>query len=266
MSTNKPHSYGLYDPTAGSDSCGVGFITRKDGEQTHEILQMAHSALCTVPHRGGMSAEGVGDGAGVNVDLSLHFFRKITGQPLEAGRFGVGNFFVPKDADLRANAERLVDETLSSFNLPVIMKRDMPLDSSVTRPAAVQFQLPILQWIFTAPQDVADQNDFEQRIYRALLTIEARAFTESEFGGLYPLSLSSRTQVFKARLNSNEVIPYFRDLTDPDHQVRGLFFHTRFSTNTDPHTTMAQPFRLMAHNGELNTDRKNRIAESERLR
>ena len=69
MSTKKPQSYGLYDPTAGSDSCGVGFITRKDGEQTHEILQMAHSALCTVPHRGGMSAEGVGDGAGVNVCL-----------------------------------------------------------------------------------------------------------------------------------------------------------------------------------------------------
>lgn len=262
MSTQKPNSYGLYDPAAGSDSCGVGFITRKDGEQTHEILQMAHGALCTVPHRGGMSAEGVGDGAGVNVDLSLHFFRKITGQALEAGRFGVGNFFVPKDARLRANAERLVEETLTHFNLPIMMKRDMPLDSSVTRPAAVQFQLPIVQWIFSAPQDVVDQNDFEQRIYRALLAIEARAFTESEFGGLYPLSLSSRTQVFKARLNSNEVIPYFKDLTDPDHQVRGLFFHTRFSTNTDPHTTMAQPFRLMAHNGELNTDRKNRIAES----
>ncbi|MDF7659792.1 glutamate synthase-related protein [Erwiniaceae bacterium L1_54_6] len=262
MSTQKPYPYGLYDPTAGSDSCGVGFITRKDGEQTHEILQMAHSALCTVPHRGGMSAEGVGDGAGVNVDLSLHFFRKVTGQPLEAGRFGVGNFFVPKDAELRANAERLVEETLAAYNLPVLVKRDMPLDSSVTRPAALQFQLPIVQWVFAAPQDIASQNEFEQRIYRALLDIEAQAFTESEFGGLYPLSLSSRTQVFKARLNSNEVIPYFKDLTDPDHHVRGLFFHTRFSTNTDPHTTMAQPFRLMAHNGELNTDRKNRIAES----
>ncbi len=260
MSTQKP--YGLYDPSAGSDSCGVGFITRKDGEQTHEILQMAHSALCTVPHRGGMSAEGVGDGAGVNVDLSLNFFRKVTGLALEAGRFGVGNFFVPKDAALRANAERLVEETLAAHNFPVLMKRDMPLDGSVTRPAALQFQLPIVQWIFAAPQEVSEQLEFERLIYRALLDIEARAFTESEFGGLYPLSLSSRTQVFKARLNSNEVIPYFKDLTDADHQVRGLFFHTRFSTNTDPHTTMAQPFRLMAHNGELNTDRKNRIAEA----
>lgn len=262
MSTQKPNPYGLYDPSAGSDSCGVGFITRKDGEQTHEILRMAHSALCTVPHRGGMSAEGVGDGAGVNVDLSLNFFRKVTGLALEAGRFGVGNFFVPKDAELRANAERLVEETLAAHNFPVLVKRDMPLDGSVTRPAALQFQLPIVQWIFAAPQEVTEQLEFERQIYRALLDIEARAFTESEFGGLYPLSLSSRTQVFKARLNSNEVIPYFKDLTDADHQVRGLFFHTRFSTNTDPHTTMAQPFRLMAHNGELNTDRKNRIAEA----
>ena len=262
MSTQKPNPYGLYDPSAGSDSCGVGFITRKDGEQTHEILQMAHSALCTVPHRGGMSAEGVGDGAGVNVDLSLNFFRKVTGMALEAGRFGVGNFFVPKDAELRANAERLVEETLAAHNFPVLVKRDMPLDGSVTRPAALPFQLPIVQWVFAAPQEVTEQLEFERQIYRALLDIEARAFTESAFGGLYPLSLSSRTQVFKARLNSNEVIPYFKDLTDADHQVRGLFFHTRFSTNTDPHTTMAQPFRLMAHNGELNTDRKNRIAEA----
>ncbi|WP_312042295.1 glutamate synthase-related protein [Erwinia sp.] len=262
MSNPKAFPYGLYDPSKENDSCGVGFITRKDGEQTHEILQMAHSALCTVPHRGGMSAEGVGDGAGVNVDISLHFFRKITGLPLNTGRFGVGNFFVPKDSTLRANAESLVEETLAAYGLEIVLKRDMPLDTSVLRPAAIQFQLPIVQWIFNAPADTADQNAFEKRIYRALLDIEARAFTESEFGGLYPLSLSSRTQVFKARLNSNEVIPYFKDLTDPDHQVRGLFFHTRFSTNTDPHTTMAQPFRLMAHNGELNTDRKNRIAEA----
>ncbi|WP_416260924.1 glutamate synthase-related protein [Gibbsiella quercinecans] len=262
MTNPNPYPYGLYDPAQASDSCGVGFITRKDGTQTHEVLSMAHSALCTVPHRGGMSAEGVGDGAGVNVDLSLAFFRKLTGLPLEAGRFGVGNFFVPKDPELRANAERLVEDVLATYGLGVIVKRDIPLDTSVLRPAAIAFQLPIVQWIFNAPQDIADQNAFEKHIYRALLDIEARAFTESEFGGLYPLSLSSRTQVFKARLNSNEVIPYFCDLTDPDHAVHSLFFHTRFSTNTDPHTTMAQPFRLMAHNGELNTDRKNRIAEA----
>lgn len=252
---------GLYDPALDSDSCGVGFVTRKDGVQTHEVLQLAHEALCTVPHRGGMSAEGVGDGADVNVDLSLAFFRKITGQPLEAGRFGVGNFFVPRDAARRASAQAWVDEVLASHGLPVLLQREMPLNPAAARPAAQKVQLPIVQWIFGAPEGVAEQAEFERHIYRALLAIEARAFTDAELGGLYPLSMSSRTQVFKARLNSNEVIPYFKDLMDPDHAVRDLFFHTRFSTNTDPHTTMAQPFRLMAHNGELNTDRKNRIAE-----
>lgn len=253
---------GLYNPEDATDSCGVGFITRKDGTQTHEVLQLAHEALCTVPHRGGMSAEGVGDGAGINVDLSLAFFRKITALPLQAGEFGVGNFFVPKDAELRANAEAWVEAQLAQFGLPVLFKRDMPLNHQAARPAAERFQLPILQWVFAAPAGTADQDTFERTIYQALLAIEARAFTDAELGGLYPLSMSSRTQVFKGRLNSNEVIPYFVDLTDPDHAVRDLFFHTRFSTNTDPHTTMAQPFRLMAHNGELNTDRKNRIAEN----
>ncbi|THU05554.1 glutamate synthase large subunit [Lampropedia puyangensis] len=258
----RSESTGLYTPDDATDSCGVGFITRKDGVQTHEVLQLAHEALCTVPHRGGMSAEGVGDGAGVNVDLSIAFFRKITALPLQAGQFGVGNFFVPKDADARDRAEQWVEAKLAEFKLPVLFKRDMPLNHAAARPAAERFQLPIVQWIFASPDDTQSQEEFEKRIYQALLAIEARAFTDAQLGGLYPLSMSSRTQVFKGRLNSNEVIPYFMDLMDPDHAVRDLFFHTRFSTNTDPHTTMAQPFRLMAHNGELNTDRKNRIAEN----
>src|SRR6218665_2633356 len=89
---------GLYDPALEKSSCGVGFITRKDGKQTIDVLRRAHEALCAVPHRGGMSSEGVGDGAGISIDLSLPFFRRLTGQPgLRPGRFGVGNFFMPRD-------------------------------------------------------------------------------------------------------------------------------------------------------------------------
>ena len=131
--------------------------------------------------------------------------------------------------------------------------------------------MAIRQWLFVPrglpgesvqPLDAPAQAAFERRIYDALLVIEEQAYTDPQLAGLYPLSLSSATQVLKGRLNSNEVIPYFRDLVAPDHAVRSLYFHTRFSTNTDPHPSMAQPFRLMAHNGELNTDRKNRIAEA----
>lgn len=252
---------GLYDSTLDKSSCGVGFITRKDGVQTHDVLTRGHEALCVVPHRGGMSAEGVGDGAGINVDLSVAFFSEITGKPLQEGHFGVGNFFLPTDPAAHADAEELVSSALAGAGVTVLTMRDVPVDDSVLRSAATKYQLPIRQWIFTRPDACDSVDEFDRLLHGVLLEVEARAYTEPELGGLYPLSLSARTQVLKNRLNSHEVIPYFRDLTDPRHAVHTLFFHTRFSTNTDPHPTMAQPFRLIAHNGELNTDRKNRLFE-----
>ncbi len=255
-------THGLYVADHGRDSCGVGFITRKDGVQTHDVILKADEALCTVPHRGGMSAEGAGDGAGVNVDLSLSFFGKLTGQALQRGRFGVGNFFVPDSQEACVRAEALVEQALAAHGLQVLLKRRVPVNHDAIRPAAVRSQLPMMQWVFADLASTSGGTELEALCYRALLAIEARAFTEAQFTGLYPVSLSSRTQVYKGRLNSNEVIPYFEDLRDPDQAVSSLFFHTRFSTNTDPHASMAQPFRMMAHNGELNTDRKNRIAEN----
>lgn len=100
--------FGLYDAAFEKSSCGVGFITRKDGVQTHDVLKRGYEALCAVPHRGGMSAEGVGDGAGVSLDLSLSFFRKLTGEHgLQAGRFGVGNFFLPQNSAFHDEAVAL---------------------------------------------------------------------------------------------------------------------------------------------------------------
>ncbi|ALL82934.1 GltA [Pseudonocardia sp. EC080619-01] len=249
---------GLHDPAAEHSSCGVGLIVRKDGVQTHDVLVHAHRALCAVPHRGGMSAEGVGDGGGVSVDLSVRFFSALAGRELEPGRFGVGNFFLPADPDRAAAAEKLVTRVLEDDGCTVLAVRDVPTDPSALRPAAVAAQLPIRQWIFTVPADAAEP---ERLTHRCLLGVEATAYTEPDLAGLYPLSLSTRTQVLKGRLNSWEVLRWFTDLRDPAHEVRSLYFHTRFSTNTDPHPTMAQPFRLIAHNGELNTDRKNRIAD-----
>ncbi|MCB5185744.1 glutamate synthase large subunit [Methylobacillus gramineus] len=255
------NTFGLYDSSLEKDNCGVGFITRKDGVQTHDVLIKGHEALCTIPHRGGMSAEGVGDGAGVSIDLSLSFFRRLTGQELESGSFGVGNFFLPSDAAAHPRAEHIIQDALSAKGFTVLLKREVPVDNTSIRPAAVRYQLPIQQWVFAAPQDI-DVAEFDRRIYQALLVIEEQAYTDAALAGLYPLSMSAHTQVLKGRLNSNEVIPYFHDLMEADHAVHTMYFHTRFSTNTDPHPSMAQPFRMMAHNGELNTDRKNRIAEA----
>ncbi|MCK0196988.1 glutamate synthase-related protein [Ancylobacter sp. 6x-1] len=255
--------YGLFDPASDRSSCGVGFITRKDGRQTPDVLQKAHEALCAVPHRGGMSSEGVGDGAGVSIDLSLAFFRARTGRgDLEAGRFGVGNFFMPSDSSQQDRARLIIGNALADEGFAVLLEREVPVEPSVLRPAALKYQLPIRQWVFAAAGGTTSVEALDRAIHRALLVIEAEAFTDPALEGFYPLSLSARTQVLKGRLNSNEVIPYFRDLADPDHAVHTLYFHTRFSTNTDPHPSMAQPFRLMAHNGELNTDKKNRLSEA----
>ncbi|MDD4914312.1 MAG: glutamate synthase-related protein [Methylococcales bacterium] len=256
----------LYNPDFSQDSCGVGFITRKDGRQTHDLLVKSHEALCTIPHRGGMSAEGIGDGAGVNIDLSLKFFRKVTGiDSLELGQFGVANFFFPENhASFDVVATQLIESHFAEYDLPIIAWRDVPVDSKQINAAAIRAQLPIKQVIFGRPPALLDagHDAFERHIQAALLTIEAEGFSRAELSGFYPLSMSSRTQVYKGRLNSFEVIPYFVDLYDKDHEISTLFFHTRFSTNTAPATMMAQPFRYMAHNGELNTDKKNRLSEN----
>lgn len=223
---------------------------------------MAAQALCSVPHRGGISAEGVGDGGGVCLDLSAAFFRKVTGlSDLRLGRFCVGNFFLPADPAGAARATRLIESTMTDRGFAVLAVRDVPVDDSVLRAAAVAYQLPIRQWVFAAPEVCPEPAELDLLVQQALLHIEAIGYTNPKLAGLYPLSLSARTQVLKGRLSSPEVIGYFSDLADPDHAVHTIYFHTRFSTNTDPHPTMAQPFRYLAHNGELNTDKKNRIAQ-----
>ena len=252
---------GLYDGGLEHSSCGVGFITRTDGVSTHEVIELGQQALCAVPHRGGMSSEGVGDGAGVSVDISENFFSCLTGKKLKRRRFGVGNFFLPDDNQFHEKAKAFVSEKLLASNLKIIAEREVPTDPSKINPRAVKYQLPVYQWIFDVDDEVTSA-DFDRAIHQTLLDIEAVAYTDANFRGLYPLSLSCRTQVLKGRLNSWEIIPYFTDLCDTRHDVLSLYFHTRFSTNTDPHPTMAQPFRLMAHNGELNTDKKNRLSET----
>lgn len=256
------NQHGLYDHSIDKSSCGVGFLTHKSGVQTHDVLVKGHEALCTIPHRGGMSAEGVGDGAGVNIDLSEAFFRKVTGNSeLKLGEFGVGNFFMPADEAYWKDADVLIQGALEGLDLKVLAVRNVPVNNAVIRPAAVKYMLTIHQVVFAKP-DGMNAKDFDRAIHDALMSIESVAYLEPALKGLYPVSMSAHTQVYKGRLNSNEIIPYFVDLMDEDQKIHSMFFHTRFSTNTEPQPAMAQPFRLMAHNGELNTDKKNRLSEA----
>ena len=255
-------SHCFYDKTLEHSSCGVGFITCKSGKQSHKTMLLAHRALCEIPHRGGMSAEGIGDGAGVNIDLSVNFFRHITGMDsLQAGEYGVANFFFPPGKDAEQASKSVIEKQLASRNIEIKLWRDLPVDNLVLNEASRLTQPKIGQMVFLRPKNISDWNEFEALIVDALIAIEDHAFNEKEYEGLYPLSMSSKTQVYKSRLNSWEVVPYFKDLCNPLHEISTLFFHTRFSTNTAPNPMFAQPFRRMAHNGELNTDRKNRLSE-----
>ena len=252
----------LFDRNLEHSSCGVGFITHKKSKQTHQLLEHAHQALCRIPHRGGMNAQGVGDGAGVNIDLSLRFFQKVTGiHELKLGAFGVANFFFPKQVSQHSYAKQVIETAIGQQGLSIVTFRDIQTNQDVLNPASQKAQLTIKQVVFLRPPHCPDQSQFETLIHRALHAIEQQAFTQPNLDGLYPLSMSSRTQVLKGRLNSWEVIPYFMDLSDHAQQIHTLYFHTRFSTNTAHNPMFAQPFRRMAHNGELNTDRKNRLSE-----
>ncbi|MDD7986288.1 glutamate synthase-related protein [Lentisphaera marina] len=252
----------LYDADKYHDNCGVGFITRKDGKQSHDVLLKGHEALCVIPHRGGMSAEGIGDGAGVNIDLSLKFFQKVLeNDSVELGEFAVGNFFFPEDSTQDNVAREIIESTFEKLNVLILKWREVPVNKKALNEAAAKAQLPIHQLIFAKPESCRDQLEFENLIDEALNEIESAAYSNKKLHGFYPISLSSKTIVYKGRLNSGEVVPYFKDLSDLDMEIRVFLFHTRFSTNTAPATFMAQPFRRMAHNGELNTDKKNRLSE-----
>ena len=162
----------LYNAEQSQDSCGVGFITHKQSKQTHDLLVKSHEALCTIPHRGGMSAEGIGDGAGVNIDLSLKFFRKITDiSTLELGQFGVANFFFPEDHDhYDSAANELVERHFKAANLPIILWRNVPVDKDVINAAAAKAQLPIKQVVFGRPDSLKDatHDDF-RKVYSSRL-------------------------------------------------------------------------------------------------
>ena len=253
----------LYNLDKSHDNCGVGFITNKKSEQTHALMKKGHEALCVVPHRGGMNAQGVGDGAGILMDIPRDFFAKVTGvDNLQLGDFGVANFFFPDNPVYSEDARVLIEQKLRHYKLPIIMWRTVDVDTSTVSDATIAAQPTIHQLIFGQPKTgVLSVDEFERLIGECLLDINAVGFSNAKWTGFFPISMSCRTLVYKGRLNSNEVVPYFKDLLDTDFKISIFLFHTRFSTNTAPAPMMAQPFHRMAHNGELNTNRKNVLSE-----
>src|SRR6266700_1110323 len=255
------------DPWRECDACGVGFVARATGERSSAVLGLALQALARVAHRGAAASDSSGDGAGVLTQIPHRLFYREAAAAggtlaLEPGRpFAVGAFFLPRDPDALAHATSLIEEALAGEGLPVLWWRDVPADLAVLG-AGARATCPTLRHaIVAAPADGGRSEDvaWERSLYVARRTIERRVAA----AGLEPFfvcSLSCRTVVDKALLTSTQLPAFFPDLVSPDFESAIAVFHQRYSTNTSSSWALAQPFRLLGHNGEINTLWGNRNA------
>src|SRR5213595_277833 len=255
------------DPWREQDACGVGFVARASGERGPDILALALQALARVAHRGAASTDSSGDGAGVLTQIPSRLFYRdgaSRGLALEPGQpFALGAFFLPTDHAALGRATAVIETVLREAGLPVLGWRDVPVDRDVLGPSARVTCPTIRQGIIAAPADGGrtDAAAWERALYLARRTIERRiAEAEPAVQPFFVCSLSCRTLVYKALLTGPQLPAFFPDLKSPDYETAIAVFHQRYSTNTSPSWPLAQPFRLLAHNGEINTLWGNRNA------
>ncbi len=236
------------------DACGIGFIAQLGGPASHAIVERGLCALARLAHRGGVDADGrSGDGAGLLVPIPKTFFRKAAhSDGIELPEeFGVGMVFLQRGQEARAvDAVRgLVDR----FDLRFLGWRAVPTDFSILGPRS-RDSVPVVRQCFLAPRTLpsAPTDAFELQLYRLRQELEAHA----DAG--YYCSLSTRRIVYKGLLTPAQLAPFYADLRDPDFAAAFVVFHQRYSTNTQPSWALAQPFRFVAHNGEINTISSNR--------
>ena len=247
--------HGLYDPTYEHDACGVAFVARLGAPASHEVISRALWALEHLEHRGAEGADAdTGDGAGILIQLPDELLRdEVPFELPEPGRYGVAVCFLPDDEFAREHAERLIVETVEAEGQHVLGWRDVPVDPEHCGTAAAAAAPCIRQLFVGAADDVEDQDAFERRLY-----VIRRVIERVELPGLAIATLSSRTVVYKGMLTAPQLSQYFPDLKDERVISRMALVHSRFSTNTFPSWELAHPYRMLAHNGEINTLRGNR--------
>jgi glutamate synthase (NADPH) large chain len=240
---------GLYDPSFEHDACGVGFVADLSGRGGHDVVARALRVLCHLEHRGAKGGDpGTGDGAGILTQLPDEFFRAVCGFALpEPGSYAAGLAFISAERPVvSATIERLA----AAEGLTVLGWREVPYDVEACG-AGARAVLPELVQLFVAGAGGESGLELE----RMAFCLRKRAEHE---GGVYFASLSARTIVYKGMLSAVQLEPFFPDLSDPRYGSALALVHSRFSTNTFPSWPLAHPYRYVAHNGEINTIRRNR--------
>ncbi|MCS7207807.1 MAG: glutamate synthase large subunit [Dehalococcoidia bacterium] len=249
----------LYRPEHERDGCGVGFVAHVEGRKSHAIVQMALQAVVNLTHRGAVSADGKsGDGAGILTQIPLPLFNRLL-RPLgvqaeQDGDLGVGMLFLPPQNSQAAR--NLVEACLKGVGLQVALWRPVPTDPSALGEKALATKPDIWQALVLRPRGM-DFTAFARALYLARKEAE-RLAQQQGLKGFYIPSFSNRTVVYKGLMVAPQLSKFYLDLQDPDFQSALAVFHQRYSTNTFPTWFLAQPFRFLAHNGEINTLMGNR--------
>lgn len=246
----------LYDPKLERDNCGFGLLAHMEGEASHKLVRLAMSALARMQHRGGISADGkTGDGCGLLLQKPDSFFRAVAEEKgWHLGRnYAVGMLFLNPDPVLAQQTRDIIDEELEKETLSLVGWRKVPVDTNVLGTIA-KASLPSIEQVFVnAPPGWVDK-DLERRLYIVRRRIEKR-INDDYF---YVVSLSNLVTVYKGLCMPVDLPRFYLDLADIRMQAAICVFHQRFSTNTSPRWPLAQPFRYLAHNGEINTIAGNR--------
>ena len=244
---------GLYQPSNEHDACGVGMVVNIHGGKSHELVDNALKVLENMEHRGAETRDKTGDGAGIMVQIP-HEFILLQGIPVpEKGKYGTGLVFLPKDEKAQQEILSVMIEEIEREGLTLMHLRTVPTNPEVLGAAAREVEPDIKQIFVTGISD-EDVPVFERILYKVRKRIENRIDNDD----FYICSLSNKNIIYKGMLTSGQLRRYFPDLSN-DYFTSGLaLVHSRFSTNTFPKWKLAQPFRLLAHNGEINTIRGNR--------
>ncbi len=254
---------GMYRPEFEGDACGVGMVAAIDGQPSRRVVQGAIDALKAVWHRGAVDADGkTGDGAGLHVDLPLRFFDDAvlaSGHRVLPNRLAVGMIFMPRvDLGAQEACRTIVESVLIDAGYTIYGWRQVPVDVSVIGQKAQATRPEIEQIMIAGPMpDEQSEAEFEKNLYLVRRRIEKRIIA-AQISGFYICSLSCRSIIYKGLFLAESLSEFYPDLRDERFVSRVAIFHQRYSTNTFPQWWLAQPFRCLAHNGEINTIRGNK--------
>ncbi len=249
----------LYVPSMEKDSCGTGLIANLDGNKTHELIEQALTMLTRMEHRGACGCEpNTGDGAGILIQTPHEFFKRkcseLGFELPEFGQYGVGMVFFPNDRSLRSQCRVLFNDYIDELGFELLGYRKVPTDNEELGESAVAVE-PRLEQVFVKSKTQIDRKALERKLYvlRKFATHNIHKTFPQSRDDFYITSFSYKTVVYKGQLTTYQVRPYFPDLHDITCTSAIAVVHSRFSTNTVPKWKLAQPFRYIAHNGEINT-------------